>query len=283
MIASRRRPPSEAGRRVALDRKWRHNVEHYGGRVMLVTLTPPGEDLLPWGDHVRTIDGEPHPQVEWIYALLWNATAQRRASRLMEAAQRAADRWLRRQGYAGQLPRRIGNVRAPQKRGVWHFHELLPAESHWEREWSRTVVRFLDNSWRREQARWSADERMRFVEDEFRGLPVPRGFYGFGYVHKGKPQGKSAGSASRYMARNAAGYMAGNGLSGGGHYVSTRLTRETGVTMARLRACNYLYVRLKLIAEGELTGDFLPGYWSQEWRTEVLRVWHLVTAPSAAP
>ena len=37
------------------------------------------------------------------------------------------------------------------------------------------------------------------------------------------------------------------------HYVSARLVRETGVTMRALRACNWLYVRRKLIAAGSST------------------------------
>ena len=82
------------------------------------------------------------------------------------------------------------------------------------------------------------------------------------------------------MARNAAGYMARNVAGLGRHYVSARLTRETGVTMRALRACNWLWVRQRLIAAGELEDGWVPGYWSAEWSAEVLRVWALV-APRA--
>ncbi|HWI05772.1 MAG TPA: hypothetical protein VNT52_18340, partial [Acidimicrobiales bacterium] len=137
--------------------------------MKLVTLTPPGEDLLPFGDEVIVYQGEEHQLVEWIYREVWNATAQDRATRLFEAAQRAADRWVRRM-WKGELPRQIGNVRAVQKRGVWHFHYLLPYETEVERVWSKTVERYMDRAWRRDRERWP-DERDRrlLIEREFAG------------------------------------------------------------------------------------------------------------------
>jgi hypothetical protein len=279
-VASRWNRPSAGGRRVALDRKWRHNVAHYGGRVKLLTLTPPGEDLLPFGDEVRTIAGEEVRLVEWIYREIWNATAQARASRLFEAAQRAADRWVRRLGWSGPLPRQLGNVKAEQKRGVWHFHYLLPYEAKIEQEWSRVVHRYMDRAWRRDQERWPDErERRLLIEREFAG-EVTRGFYGFGFVNGGKRQGRSAAKASRYMARNAAGYMSSNLGGLGRHYVSSRLTRETRITMRALRACNWLHVRRVLIDRGELEDGFVPTYWNAEWAAEVLRVYAVVTAAS---
>jgi len=56
----------------------------------------------------------------------------------------------------------------------------------------------------------------------------------------------------------------------GRHYVSARLVRETGVTMRALRACNWLYVRRKLIAAGEPDDECLPTHWSAEWAAQVL-------------
>lgn len=273
--------PSLAGRRVALERKWSANVDHYGGAVKLLTLTPPGEDLLPFGDETRTFGDEVVPMVEWIYREIWNASAQARASRLMEAAQRSADRWVRRLGWSGDLPRQIGNVRAEQKRGVWHFHYLLPYESAIERAWSKTVHRFLDQAWRRDKERWPDESvRRELIWREYAG-ETTRGFYGFGFVNGGNPSGKSREKSARYMARNAAGYMTENAAGIGRHYVSARLVRETGVSMRVLRALNWLYVRRKLIAAGELVDDVVPSYWSAEWRELVLRVEALVAAPAA--
>jgi hypothetical protein len=273
--------PSPAGRRVALDRKWRFNVEHYGGRVKLVTLTPAGQDLLPFGDETRVVKGDVVPMVEWVYREIWNATAQARASRLFEAAQRAADRWVRRQ-WSGKLPRQVGNVKAEQMRGAWHFHYLLPYETEVERVWSRTVERFMGQAWRQDQRRWPDEaERRLMVEREYLGHGGTRGFYGFGFVHGGRAAGRSSEKAAGYMARNAAGYMAANVAGVGRHYVNAELVKESGVTMRALRSCNWLFVRRKLIDAGELEDEWVPTYWDDERRASVLRVWALLAAPSA--
>lgn len=278
MIPLRR--PSANGRRFALGRKYEINVAHYGGRVKLLTLTPAGVDLLPWGDETRVVQGEEQRLVEWIYREVWNHSAQARATRLFEAAQRAADRWVRRQ-WGGKLPRQLGNVRAEQKRGVWHFHYLLPYETEVERVWSKTIERFMDRAWRRELERWPDEaERRRLVEREYMTGEITRGFYGFGFVHGGRSQGRTSETAARYMARNAAGYMASNVTVAGRsrHYVSSRLTRETGVTMRALRSCNWLYMRRKLIDSGELEDSWVPTHWTPEYSETVLRVWALISA-----
>jgi hypothetical protein len=282
-VASRWKRPSAAGRRLALERKFGANVAHYGGAVSLLTLTPPGQDLLPWGDEQRLVGGsvgegnaEFSRLVEYPYREVWNYTAQARASRLFEAAQRAADRFVRRQ-WGGTLPRQVGNVRSEQKRGVWHFHWLLPMRTEVERAWSRCVRRYFEKAWRQEQERWSADERWAMLWNEYAGEPVPRGFYGFGFVDR-KTQRLTASSsrAARYMGRNAAGYMARNVAGVGRHYVSARLVRETGVTMRALRACNWLYVRRRLIAADELDDDLIPTHWTPEWAAQVLAVQAIV-------
>lgn len=274
--------PSASGRRLALQRKYELNTAHYGGPVMLVTLTPPGEDLLPFGDECRVIDGESVQLVEHIYREAWNVTAQHRASRLYEAAQRSADRLVRRGGWKGQLPRQLGMVRAEQKRGVWHFHYELPMATEVERVWSRQMVRFLDHAWRSDQRRWP-DESVRrdMVWNEYVTGRGVRGFYGFGFVHKGSRHGRESMRAARYLGRNAAGYMASNAAGRGFHYVSSRLTRETGVTMAALRSCNWLYVRRKLIAAGELDDEWVPTYWSPDKRRSVLGVWAILESGHA--
>jgi hypothetical protein len=220
--------------------------------------------------------GEPGAEysrlVEYPYREVWNRTAQARASRLFEAAQRAADRFIRRQ-WGGELPRQIGNVRSEQKRGVWHFHWLLPMGSEVERAWSRCIRRYFAKAWRQEIARWSAEQRWSMIWAEYAGERAPRGFYGFGFVdRKTGRHSASNRKAAGYMARNAAGYMARNVAGIGRHYVSARLVRETGVTMRALRACNWLYVRRKLIEAGELNDEWLPGHWTPEWATQVLAV-----------
>lgn len=278
-MASRWKKPSAAGRRLALDRKFGANVEHYGGAVSLLTLTPPGQDVLPWGDETRLVSGsvsegnaEFSRLVEYPYREVWNWSAQARASRLFEAAQRSADRFIRRQ-WGGDLPRQIGNVRSEQKRGVWHFHWLLPMGTEVEAAWSRHVRRFFEKAWRLEQERWTPEERWAMVWAEYCGEKVPRGFYGFGFVdRKTGRHSASNRKAARYMGRNAAGYMARNVAGVGRHYVSARLVRETGVTMRALRACNWLFVRRKLIAAGELNDGWIPAHWTPEWTAQVLAV-----------
>jgi hypothetical protein len=102
---------------------------------------------------------------------------------------------------------------------------------------------------------------------------VPRGLYGFGFVdRKTRRHSASNRKAARYMAKNAAGYMACNVAGVGRHYVSARLVRETGVTMRALRACNWLYVRRKLIGSGELEDGWIPTHWTPEWTAHVLAV-----------
>jgi len=157
---------------------------------------------------------------------------------------------------------------------VWHFHYLLPYETEVERVWSKTIERYMDRAWRRDQERWPDEaERRLLIEREYAG-EITRGFYGFGFVNGGRRQGSTTEGAARYMARNAAGYMAGNAVAGAGrHYVSTRLTRETGVTMRALRSCNWLYVRRKLIDQGELLDSWIPTHWSPEQSASTLRVW----------
>jgi hypothetical protein len=277
-VASRWKRPSAGGRRLALERKFGANVAYYGGAVSLLTLTPPGQDVLPWGDEERLVAGsvgegnaEYSLLVEYPYREVWNWSAQARASRLFEAAQRAADRLIRRQ-WGGELPRQIGNVRSEQKRGVWHFHWLLPMGSEIEKAWSRCIGAFFWKCWQQETRRWSAEERWQMIWDEYCEKPVPRGFYGFGFVDRSSRHSASSRNAARYMGRNAAGYMARNVAGVGRHYVSSRLVRETGVTMRALRACNWLYVRRKLIAAGELNDDWIPGHWTPEWTAQVLAV-----------
>jgi hypothetical protein len=108
---------------------------------------------------------------------------------------------------------------------------------------------------------------------EYAGERSPRGVYGFGFVdRKTGHYGASSGKAARYMGRNAAGYMAHNVAGAGRHYVSARLVKRTGVTMRALRSCNWLYVRRKLIAAGELDDHWIPSHWTPEWTTQVLAV-----------
>jgi hypothetical protein len=119
--------------------------------------------------------------------------------------------------------------------------------------------------------------RRNLLELEYAG-EITKGFYGFGFVYRGNPAGKSSKTAAEYLSKNAAGYMASNAYGRGRHYVASRLTRETGITMRALRSVNWLYVRRKLIDAGELDDDWIPSYWTDDQRQSVLRVWDQVSA-----
>jgi hypothetical protein len=149
-----------------------------------------------------------------------------------------------------------------------------------EATWSRIYWRYIESVCEREK-KMSPSARWEAIEREYLTGEITPGVYGFGFEHKGS-LGRSSAKASRYMARNAAGYMAGNaGGWGTWHYVSTSITKETGVTMRALRSCNWLYVRRKLIEAGELDDTFVPFHWDAERTASVLRVWSLLAAPSA--
>lgn len=218
-------------------RKFHDNINAYGGNVILVAVTAPGADEgLPW-DADRCLVGAQHRhrgdhgcRVVRDLADEWNESASERYARMWKAASVEGDRWLRRRGFRGQLPRRVANAWAPQQRGVWHVHEALPAKSALEVQWSRMVVRFMERNARR---------------------------YGWGNLDRNPLRKAAAGVgrdgaiAARYLARNTAGYLAENtgGVALAGRrlrsYVSRRLTRETGVTMRNLRRVRYLFVVIR--------------------------------------
>lgn len=266
---------SLAGRRLAVQRKFEINIGEYGGAVSLLTITAPGEDVLPWecaGDHEGKCAGEKGCRVAWPYDSVWNGTAQQRMSRLFEAAQRFADRQVARHGHSGPMPRQLGNVRVPQERGVYHFHYALPEETPAEKLWSRCVRRFIRATWQAETKRLTADERWAAIEREYLQGDITRGVYGFGFSHPGKLGGggdqQRSERAARYLARNAAAYI---GQQASRHYVSSRLVSRTGATMRVLRACNLLYVRRKL---GE--SPVVPSWWSESFTAAVVPVFALV-------
>lgn len=255
-------------------RKFLENIRAHG-RVILVSITGPGKDVLPMM-HGRVLDS---------YAYGWNLTASDRYARLWKAATLAADRQLRRQGYRGPLPRRVANVWSPQSRGIWHVHEAFPGETAIEIAWSRAVVRFIDAVRRREE-RIPAEERWAMLELERHFGQPTRGFYGFGYVDRNPLRAVAADAvyanehtAAAYLARNAAGYLAGNAaeamyLPGRTmrSYVARRLTMLTGVTMRNLRRLAYLYVCLR---------DSLPlPNWSEE---ELDHLFSLLILPPTQP
>lgn len=258
--------------------RFKANIEAYGGPILVVAITAPGADVLPWQvyEMVKPDTGEivSFREVALDRQIVWNATASARYARLWKAAAKSADRLLERHGHRGQMPRRIAQVWAPQRRGVWHVHEALPARTAIERLWSRQVVRFIDNVRKREFA-IPAVTRWAWLVDEHRGT-VRRSFYGWGFIDRNPLRELGGGGSDRsasYLARNAAEYLGQNASESARRvkgrklrtYVSRRLTMVTGVTLTNLRRKRYLHV---LIVRGEA----LPS-----WPEDVLEtVWLLL-------
>ena len=239
-------------------RKFGENIAAYGGRVVLVAVTAPGADVLPWDERRCSVEG-PHKhrgdrgcRVAWDEGLRWNLDASERYARLWKAATVAADRLLRAYGWKGALPRRVAVVWSVQQRGVWHVHEALPAGSPAELLWSRTVIAYMS---------------------------ATGGRYGWGFVDRNPLRALGKGSsmlhggrdaaevAAYYLARNAASYLADNASTHSEmyvpgrrlrSYVSRRLTSITGVTMRSLRSCRYLWW---LCSEGLP----LPDHWDSDY------------------
>jgi hypothetical protein len=236
-------------------RKFHDNINAYDGSVVLVAVTAPGADEgLPWDpDHCLVGTRHRHRgdhgcRVVRDLATEWNESASERYARMWKAASMEADRWLRRRGFRGALPRRVANAWAPQQRGVWHVHEALPAKSSVELQWSRMVARSIERNARR--YRWGNVDR-----NLLRKAAV--GVGGDGTL------------AARYLARNAAGYLAENagGVALPGRrltsYVSRRLTSRTGVTIRNLRRVRYLFVVLR---EGLPRPDWPANELAVVWR-----------------
>lgn len=244
-------------------RKFHENIRAYGGRVVLVAVTAPGADLLPWDHDACLIEG-PHKhsgklgcRVVRDVADEWNECASDEYAKLWKAATIAADRWMRRQyGSSVKLPRRVAVVWSEQRRGVWHVHEALPAATHVERQWSKLVVDYVSRASTK---------------------------YAWGFVDRNplREAARFDGSelAARYLARNAASYLSENtseayGLPGRSlrSYVARRLTMKTGATMRNLRRVRFLYVCITL-------GLPLP-----EWPADHLEVvWRLLLGSSVMP
>lgn len=241
---------------------------------MLVAVSGPGSDVLPWDDERRVLAD---------YAVGFNTTASARYARLYKAATESADRLVRRMGYRGRRITRVAVVWSLQRRGIWHVHEALPAATAVELAWSRQVVRFIDQARKREAA-MPGEERWVLLELERWFGIITRGFYGFGFVDRNPLRGGSSWAAERsaaYLARNVAGYLGENASTEAyvigrrlRSYVSRRLTMSTGVTLGNLRRVRYLYVILR---------DGLP--FPSTWDDETLeRIWLLLSAaPSNAP
>jgi hypothetical protein len=211
------------------------NLTAWEGKTCLVTLTAPGAAVLEWdkskcpdGKHVCS--GNLGCRVFWTAAAGWNATVTRRLGELLKVAR---EQTRRKHGKARVEV--LGYVCEAQQRGVFHPHVVLGCRA-------------------------AAD---RAALDTFVGtLRRKRGAYGFGTGRRGSfdpgtPDRFSAGDAARYVSK----YLRPNRAKTSfvplweainritprdpatGRlrvlvrpvYVSTALSRRTGVTMGFLR------------------------------------------------
>jgi len=231
-------------------RKLFANFGHYTGQVAIITVTGPGQDVIPW-DRSRCT----HPAGERCGgrkgckaakgpARWWNVRARWQWRELHRKAAQNVRR--RKDGKGLQI---LGRVWEYQRRGVLHVH----------------VVVGVDQGVNRHAARLYTEQLQRL-----------HGEHGFGW-----PDGKW----SSYRGQNAAAYLASYFIEGKGRkatvretvteidvpsqvvYVSTNLTRATGVTMRSLRRDRYMHVLRRELERGALvidveTGELVPRAWA---------------------
>jgi hypothetical protein len=190
------------------------NLQGFKGEVVMLTLTAPGRDKLPYGLVFRD-DGQvalselvdDRVAAEWNRAGMWRAWRE-----LRERAAQYAHRQVKgqRNGLLAAVPER-------QKRGVLHLHCVLGAETLLERRWCEAFGKYCRRHAYEHGLGKQADLGKRWT----RGTEVT------GYV----------GKLARYVTKaNALRGLWENGeLPGRAFYVSRRLTGETGCTMRMLR------------------------------------------------
>jgi hypothetical protein len=104
------------------------NLEAYDGPVVMVSVTPPGVDRLPWDEehcrhpHGGRHDGKRGCRVQQRAAREWNETAVHRLSMLRRAASQHVRRHVRDADGEPVPVNLLERVWEPQKRGVAHVH-----------------------------------------------------------------------------------------------------------------------------------------------------------------
>ena len=203
-------------------RKLFENLSAYDGECVVLAVTAPGADQLPWdarhcqavGDHVHS--GPAGCRVNRRAAGAWNATASDRWRRLHRRVYQAVCRH-------GVRPRLLARVFELQHRGVLHVHPVLgfrtPAERHAAHLYSQYLF----------------------------GLAPS---YGFGFTER-KLQTRApkrvAAYLSSYFVTGKKGKLSLQESVKSVHmprsiiHVSTELTRRTGVTMRELRFRRFVW------------------------------------------
>ena len=188
------------------------NLDVYGGRVWLVTVTAPGADLLPW-------DGR---TIETAAANEWNRTAAARWRELHRRAYQAT-----RREFGPDVLQTLARVWQLQKRGALHVHLVLGFDSALEVAAARFYVACLRER-NREFGFGYVDARDRDGRTGRSTVMEPR---------------RAAGYLSRYLGESAQllGAIALVFRPRQMIWVANRLKRASGVTMRRLRRARYLW------------------------------------------
>jgi hypothetical protein len=229
-------------------------TEHYSLPVVMVAITPPGEQRLPW-DEEWCSHRRPHQhkgpsgcRVQQRAAREWSETAGERWKLMRDAA----SKFTRRHGP--QPVNLIGRVWEPQRRGVPHLHAVLGYGSLTERIAANIFVAYLkahsgdyDFGW--VEQRWDAkrcEHLGKHTHDPAFGCRV-------------KLSGITGADAARYLVR----YLTGRSRKKStireniSHpnmptsliWISPRLTSlkrgGTGVTMRTLRRSRHLWAVAK--------------------------------------
>lgn len=215
----------------------RLNFEHYAGDVVLISVTAPGASRLPWAcdrDHVHS--GPRGCRVDAQYADAWSEDCSLRLRALRDAAKRV----VRTAGFP-VASLWLGRVWEPQKRGVPHAHIVAGAGTPREYE---AAMRF-----HAELVRLAPDYGFgRELHVTQRMAPREASRYLVGYLlgRSGKKETVRENIADPRMPRLIV-------------YVARSLTRETLVTMRRLRYARWYFAALgkKLSAYPRAFGDDL--------------------------
>ena len=225
----------------------RENLAAWDGKTCLVTLTAPGVDVLPWDPaecpgYGHQCSGKLGCRVHWRAAAVWNATVTKRLGDLLKVARERVRRKHQGRGEVVVL----AYVCEAHQRGVFHVHLVLGYRT--------------------------APDRAAL--DTFRdALRRRRGAYGFGTGRRGsfdigKPDRFTGPDAGRYISKylrpdgaktsfvpllEAVNRVTERNAETGRHknlvrpvYVSTRLTRISGITMGFLRFCRRVFMTLKV-------------------------------------
>jgi hypothetical protein len=207
----------------------RENLRHYGDRVVMLSLTAPGVDRLPW-DRSRCRRKAPHTcsgrrgcVVEEQAADAWSSSAPARWAELRQAARRVCR-------YRGQVPTLLARVWEPQKRGVPHLHAVLGVATAAEEQAARAFLAEL--------ARLAPvyDFGLEGLDDDHFNPVEPDKVarYVASYLtgRRGKKGTIRENIADPRMPRSLL-------------WVASHLTRETKVTMRLLRRARWVIVALR--------------------------------------